>query len=226
MLDIEGTTTRIAFVHDVLFPYARAHLFDYISDPRHAVQVAEIAALLAPEHADDLVRGGRPPALVERYARWLMDRDRKSPGLKRLQGYIWERGYRTGQLQGEVFDDVVPAIRRWRKAGIDVAIYSSGSVLAQRLLFASTPGGDLTKVLSGFFDTDVGAKTSSGSYARIAQALGHAPGDVLFMSDVTAELRAAREAGLQVLLSLRPGNPPQADAETFESIRGFDEIEA
>ena len=221
VLDIEGTTTPIAFVHEVLFPFARAHLYEYVSDPRHAASIAEIAALLAPEHADDVSRGGRPPALVERYARWLMDRDRKSPGLKLLQGYIWERGYRSGQLRGQVFDDVVPAIRKWHDAGIMVAIYSSGSVLAQRLLFESTPDGDLTPQLSGFFDTAVGPKTSPSSYTRIAASLGHPANQVLFVSDVTAELNAAREAGLQVILSIRPGNALQQGAEDFEAVKNF-----
>ena len=221
LLDIEGTTTPIAFVHDVLFPFAREHLHDYVSDSRHAASLTEVANLLAPEHAEDLARGGRPPALVERYARWLMDRDRKSPGLKLLQGYIWEQGYRSGRLQGEVFDDVVPAMQRWHDEGIAIAIYSSGSALAQRLLFESTPAGDVTPLLCGFFDTAVGAKTAPASYVSIAASLGYLVNEVLFISDVAAELNAAREAGLPVLLSIRPGNPPQPGAEVFESVESF-----
>jgi enolase-phosphatase E1 len=224
VLDIEGTTTPIAFVHDVLFPFARTHLHEYVTDSRHAAPLAEVTTLLAPEHADDLARGGRPPALVERYARWLMDRDRKSPGLKLLQGYIWERGYRSGQLQGEVFDDVPPAIRRWHASGIAVAIYSSGSVLAQRLLFESTPDGDLTPQLAGFFDTTVGAKQSPTSYGRIATSLGHAANAVLFVSDVVDELNAARQSGLQTLLAVRPGNPAQPGAEDYDAVQSFSEI--
>jgi enolase-phosphatase E1 len=218
LLDIEGTTTPIAFVYDVLFPFARARLREYLDDPAHAAGVNTIAAALKSEEA---WRGS-----VQASAEWLMDRDVKSPALKDLQGRIWEHGYRAGVLKGEIFPDVAPAIRRWRGHGIDVAIYSSGSALAQRLLFESTPDGDLTPLLSGFFDTAVGAKVSPDSYGRIAGLMGHAPGRVLFVSDVTRELTAARQAGVQVLLSIRPGNPVQADAAGFDAIRSFDEIQA
>ena len=153
-----------------------------------------------------------------------MDRDRKSPGLKLLQGLIWEAGYRAGELRGQVYPDVPPAIRRWRAAGLRVAIYSSGSELAQRRLFESTEHGDLTPLLSGFFDTGVGAKVASDSYARIAAALDVPPAAILFVSDVTRELTAAREAGLQVVLSIRPGNSAQPGSEAFERIESFDEL--
>jgi enolase-phosphatase E1 len=161
---------------------------------------------------------------VEAYARWLMDRDRKSPGLKHLQGEIWERGYLAGQLRGQVFDDTPEAIKRWRAAGLIVAIYSSGSVLAQRRLFESTVAGDLTSLIGGFFDTGVGPKVAPSSYVRIAEALGLGPAQILFVSDVTAELLAARAAGLQVRLSIRPGNPPQPDSDQFEAIHSLDEL--
>ena len=152
-----------------------------------------------------------------------MDRDRKSPGLKLLQGRIWERGYRTGELAGKVFPDVAPALRRWRDAGVTVAIYSSGSELAQRLLFGSTGEGDLTKLLSRFFDTAVGPKVSPDSYRRIAGDLGERPDEVLFVSDVTAELDAADAAGCQARLCVRPGNhqqPPHHHAV----VHSFDEL--
>ena len=236
LLDIEGTTTPIAFVHAVLFPFARTALGAYLRDPDNSQIVRDIASRLWQEHSIDLERGERPPAWrdrthadllasVEAYALWLMDRDRKSPGLKLLQGRIWECGYRAGLLKGEVFPDVSPAIQGWREAGLDVAIYSSGSVLAQRLLFESTPDGDLTRLLTGFFDTAVGPKTSTDSYANIARALSRQPAEIIFISDVVTELSAARAAGLQVLLSLRPGNPAQTGAESFEAIRSFDEIQ-
>jgi enolase-phosphatase E1 len=236
LLDIEGTTTPIAFVHDVLFPFARAHLHEFLSDPRNAGVLGQVVALLSNEHAVDAAGGECPPdwnittpdetrMSVERYAVWLMDRDRKSPGLKLLQGEIWEGGYRAGFLQSDVYPDVAPAIRRWRAGGMEVAIYSSGSVLAQRLLFASTPDGDLTSTLNGFYDTAVGPKTSAGSYAQIVRAMSRPPREVLFISDVTAELGAARAAGLQVLLSLRPGNAAQPAAGTFETIQSFNEIQ-
>ena len=217
LLDIEGTTTPIAFVHDVLFPFARASLREYLADPTNAAAVESIESALKAEHQ----WRESVPASVE----WLMDRDVKSTALKDLQGRIWERGYRAGALHGDVFPDVGPAIRRWRQHGLDVAIYSSGSALAQRLLFASTPDGDLTPLLAGFFDTAVGPKTSPESYERIAGLMGHPPGRVLFVSDVTKELAAARQAGLQVRLSIRPGNAAQPDASSFDTIRSFDEIQ-
>ena len=235
LLDIEGTTTPIAFVSQVLFPFARAHLRAFLQSARHTEELAAIVRLLRAEHAADAAGPDQPPewpaanapvseAALLAYLEWLMDRDRKSPGLKRLQGLIWERGYQAGELRGDVFADVPPAIRRWRAAGIDVAIYSSGSVLAQRRLFESTEHGDLTPLLAGFFDTAVGAKTSSESYRRVAQAMGHAPGRILFISDVVAELSAARAAGLQVVLSLRPGNAPQPHAGDWPAIHSFDEV--
>jgi len=222
-------------VHEVLFPFARTRLREYLRDDRHAGVLREIVAALRAEHAEDVVSGTRPPLWmdasrdqvfdsVEAYCLWLMDRDRKSPGLKTLQGLIWERGYQAGDLRGQVFPDVARGIRRWRRAGIDVSIYSSGSVLAQRRLFESTVEGDLTPLLTAFFDTSAGAKTSAESYRRIANALGRKPAQVLFISDVTTELTAARTAGLQVLLSMRAGNPPQTDADQFDAIRSFDEL--
>jgi enolase-phosphatase E1 len=231
LLDIEGTTTPISFVHDVLFRFAREHLDEFIRAEAGTPEFLDVVHRLTAEHAEDAARGESPPprgderGWVAPYVRWLMDRDRKSPGLKLLQGRIWERGYRAGALRGEVFPDVPGAIRRWRAGGIGVAIYSSGSELAQRRLFESTAPSDLTPFITAFFDTAVGAKVSPASYAAIARALGRNPSNLLFVSDVTAELSAARIAGLQVLLSLRPGNAPQPDADRFEAVGSFDEIQ-
>jgi enolase-phosphatase E1 len=230
LLDIEGTTTPIAFVHETLFPYARRRVRAFLAAHDDDLDVRRARDLLVAEHAIDLERDAPPfappksiDAMVD-YVEWLMNRDRKSPGLKLLQGEIWEQGYRSGELRGLVFDDVAPAIRRWHDAGLRVAIYSSGSELAQRRLFESTADGDLTPLLSGFFDTRVGAKVESASYARIASALGVTPSAMLFVSDVTRELAAAREAGLQVVLSLRSGNATQADRTLYDSIVSFDEL--
>jgi enolase-phosphatase E1 len=217
LLDIEGTTTPIAFVHDVLFPYARSRVPVYLAAHRDDPGVREALARLRDETGHD---AGNAAAAFQS----LIDRDVKSPALKLLQGLIWEEGYKSGELRGQVFPDVAPSIRRWRDAGHRIAIYSSGSELAQRRLFESTDAGDLTSVFDGFFDTRVGAKIDASSYANIARELGCDPGDVLFVSDVTRELAAARQAGCQVVLSLRPGNPPQPDASAFESVSSFDEI--
>lgn len=234
LLDIEGTTTPIAFVHDVLFPFARAHLAHFLQSAQGSEEFGDIVRRLAAGHAEDVRAGEHPPpwkagvddelATVSAYVHWLMDRDRKSPGLKLLQGLIWERGYQAGSLRGQVFADVPPAIRRWRARGLEVAIYSSGSELAQRRLFESTAHGDLTPFIRGFFDTAVGPKRSADSYRRIAGTLGRPPAALLFVSDVTAELAAARDAGMAVVLSERPGNPAQPDADAYERISSFDEI--
>lgn len=216
LLDIEGTTSPLRFVHDVLFPFARAHLRDYLGAPANAARLDDIAAGLKAE--------GEWHGSIEASLQSLMDRDVKSPTLKSVQGWIWEQGFRTGELAGEVYPDVAPAIRRWRAAGCQVAIYSSGSVLAQKLLFASTPDGDLTPLIDAFFDTAAGPKVAASSYRTIARALGQAPGRILFISDVTRELAAARAAGLQVRLAMRPGNTAQPDASGFPPISSFDEL--
>lgn len=223
LLDIEGTTTPIAFVHEVLFPYARARLARYLEAHWDEHEVTEVRRRLGEE--SEARAGLRTAGDVAAFALRLMDRDRKSPGLKLLQGLIWEEGYRVGQLRGQVYEDVPDSIRRWRASGADVAIYSSGSELAQRLLFQSTPHGDLTPHLKAFFDTSVGAKVDETSYARIATALGRPPGEILFVSDVMLELKAARDAGMAVVLSMRPGNPPQTYADTVESIASLDQID-
>jgi enolase-phosphatase E1 len=195
VLDIEGTTTPVTFVYNVLFPYARARLHEHASGD-------QLRALTA----------------------W-MDQDAKVPELKRVQGLIWERGYADGTLSGVVFDDVPPALQRWRSAGIDIAIYSSGSVLAQRLLFGTTGAGDLTRLIGHYFDTGVGAKREAASYTRIAATMQCEPGALLFVSDIVAELDAARAAGLQTILCVRPGNAPQP-ATTAGVVSSFAELGA
>ena len=242
LLDIEGTTTPISFVHDVLFPYARARVEAYLAAMAGAdAEVQQIVEALRSElpasgfapAADDKmsVAGNRPrPATSEprdadvvAYVYWLIDRDRKSGPLKALQGRIWEQGYTTGELKGEVYSDVGDAFARWTDAGIRISIFSSGSVLAQRLLFTHSTSGDLSRFIRGYFDTGVGAKGETGSYRRIAEALEVMPPRVLFVSDVGKELDAAREAGMRTLLSVRPPAPPPSSSthsivESFEAI--------
>jgi len=236
LLDIEGTTTPVAFVHQRLFSHARAHLDRYLADHFQTPAVRAIVGQLASEHQPDRDHAGADPpawrddtgdaerASVAAYAQWLMDRDRKSPGLKALQGLIWQAAYEARDLRGEVYEDVPRAMTRWREAGIRVAIYSSGSELAQRLLFGSTPFGDLTPHITAFFDTAVGAKTSADSYRRIASALECPAPSLLFLSDIEAELSAAVEAGCRVRLCMRPGHPLPSDGRPFGSIRSFDEV--
>jgi enolase-phosphatase E1 len=219
LLDIEGTTTPISFVYDVLFPFARAHAGDYLDD---AAQHA-----LKSEYDADVSKGLSPPpwsSVALEYVYWLMDQDRKSTALKALQGRIWQEGYRSGELRGEVFPDVPVALERWFRAGIDICIYSSGSILAQQLLFSTTRYGDLTRFLKGYFDTTTGPKTDPSSYAAIASTFRlPSSSEILFISDVTRELDAASAAGFEVLLSLRPGNHPQPQ-NAYPSISSFSEI--
>lgn len=235
LLDIEGTTTPLAFVEETLYPFARRNLADYLEARRDSEALVRAIAELAAEHAAESDPAGPPPpwhsgtmaetlASVRAYVPWLMDRDRKSPGLKRLQGLIWEQGYQAGELRGEVFADVPGALLRFRRVGVDIAIYSSGSELAQRRLFESTPDGDLTPLIAAFFDTRVGPKTDADSYTRIAAALKRPPTEVLFLSDVTAELAAARSAGMQVVLVVRPGNRAQPDEGEYGMVPSLDEL--
>jgi len=235
LLDIEGTTTPIAFVQQVLFPYARARVREYLQ--QHATNpgvLADIAALRAEHAAEPATESGLPAwnpsdeqRSAEAYVYWLMDRDRKSTGLKSLQGRIWEVGYLSGELQGkgEVYPDVRPAFVRWRRNGILIAIFSSGSTLAQRNLFANTSVGDLSPFLYDYFDTKTGPKRESSSYRVIAAALHQSPSDVLFVSDVTAELDAAREAGMSTVLCLRGSDAPvTTNGGGHTRIRSFDEL--
>jgi enolase-phosphatase E1 len=235
VLDIEGTTTPIAFVYDVLFPFARAHAKEYLEKEWTSGPCRAAVALLREEHAADVSHNQGPPAWIDdpltapgasvaAYVGWLMDRDRKSSGLKALQGEIWRSGYRSGELRGQVFPDVPRALERWRAQQLAVCIYSSGSVLAQQLLFQTTDAGDLTRFLTGYFDTGVGAKASPDSYRHIAEALAAPAEQLLFISDVTGELDAAHAAGLQTMLCVRPSNPVPAHAHRHPVIHSFDEI--
>ena len=218
LLDIEGTTTPIAFVHDVLFSYAREHVGEFLNEN----SAAEDIALLHEEHAVDVKEGRNPPPLVAEYVKWLIKLDRKSTALKSLQGKLWRKGYEEGSLKAQVFADVAPAFARWRDRGLTIAIFSSGSVLAQQLLFAHTEVGDLTPFIETYFDTNVGKKGDAESYRKIAEAMGLEPGQILFISDVVVELEAADEAGMKTLLSIRPGNTPQP--QRYTSISTFDSI--
>ena len=235
LLDIEGTTTPIDFVYNVLFPYARTHVGDYLAASLSLPAVRADIAGLYDENAEDAKRGLEPPLLegrveqvsldaVEAYVRWLMDHDRKATPLKSLQGKIWDEGYRRGELRSQVFEDVARAFKRWRERARRIFIYSSGSVLAQKLLFANTEAGDLTPFISGYFDTNIGAKGDPDSYRRIASELKLQSIAVLFVSDVTAELDAAASAGFETLLCVRPGNHPQSPAASHTIINTFDEI--
>lgn len=233
LLDVEGTTTPVAFVYETLFPYARRELRPFVERHREQADFEALMARLRAEHDRDAADRDDVPEWddsspardesVVRYVSWLMDHDRKSPALKDLQGRMWKNGYERGGLVGEVFEDVAPALRRWQQAGLITAIFSSGSVLAQRLLFGYSTAGDLTPFVHQHFDTAVGAKAESASYRRIAEALGVQPSAVLFVSDAVQELDAARVAGVRTALSVRPGNTP-VHTDHHPAVLSFDEL--
>jgi enolase-phosphatase E1 len=224
LLDIEGTTSPVAFVYEVLFPYARYKLESFLIQNWERPDVREDIALLVQELASE----GMPPpddssSAVRALLRF-MDEDRKSTSLKSIQGKVWEAGFNGGVLKSSFFDDVPPALARWRAGGFKVAIYSSGSVQAQKLLFSHAESGDLTGNISAWFDTRSGAKTEAESYSRIASGLGFNEPTVLFISDNPKELDAAVKAGMDVLLAIRPGNAPISDPSRFQSITSFDQV--
>ena len=232
LLDIEGTTTPVDFVLKTLFPFANSHVQDFL---RRHFQEAEIETLVAQlrEASDRDVADGAPsctPAVGQEnissaaaYVRWLMARDSKITPLKTLQGKIWAEGFLTGRLKGELYPDVAAAFARWKAQGRRLAIFSSGSVLAQKLLFAHSTSGDLSSFLDAYFDTEIGPKREAESYRKIAAAIELQPGAILFVSDVGEELDAAKAAGMNTVHSLRPGVPRLQDGRHF-AIRDFDEI--
>lgn len=239
LLDIEGTTTPIHFVYQVLFPFVRAHLKEYLRRHAGSEELRRDLSLLHEEYLEeylkDLEQALAPPEWsadppesqiesVARYVFWLMDRDRKSTGLKSLQGKVWQDGYDKGELKSQVFPDVPDALKDWKSRKIDVRIFSSGSALAQELLFANTEVGDLSRFLDGYFDTNIGSKTDQESYRKIANQFHLPVAEMLFISDMTAELDAAKRAGMQTLLCVRPGNLPQPEKHTHGVISSFSDI--
>lgn len=219
LTDIEGTTSSISFVKEVLFPYARRALPAFVNahanDPsvrRWLDQAAMEIGGLTSDHA-----------LVEVLQQWI-DEDRKHTALKGLQGILWKEGYAAGAYRAHVYPDAAPALAAWKAAGHPLYVYSSGSVPAQKLFFAHSEAGDLTPLFGGYFDTEMGGKREAASYARICEAIGRAPAEVLFLSDVVEELDAAREAGLgTVLLDRREDYPAP---RTGEAAHGHDRVES
>lgn len=234
LLDIEGTTTPVDFVHRVLFPFASRHLDSFLRRNLHDPQTHALIEALKAEQKAHLEQGLCPPERpggsdqselewLVAYAEWLIRRDSKCGALKALEGKIWQEGYESGELRGQVYSDVPRAFERWRRQGRRICIFSSGSVLAQRLLFRTTTSGDLTVFIEAFFDTGVGAKIEAESYRRIAASLGCAERDVLFLSDVVKELDAARVAEMRTVLCLR-GERDSAVPVDSTVIRTFDEV--
>jgi enolase-phosphatase E1 len=221
VMDIEGTTSSARHVYEVLFPYARAAMATWVEqhgdEPVTREAIAEVAEQLGVELSDTT-------AIVAQLVQWIDD-DVKAAPLKTLQGLIWQEGYSRGELTSHMFDDVPPTLHAWHTAGIPLVIYSSGSVAAQKALFAHAPDGDLDSLIDANFDiTTAGPKREQDSYARIAQALSAKPEQLLFLSDIQAELDAARAAGWQVVGVLREGET-QATASGAPLISSFTELE-
>ena len=215
--DIEGTTSSLSFVKDVLFPYARQRMQTYARAqaalPEVRIQLAAVSAAVGRTLTDD--------EAAAQLVRWI-DEDKKITPLKALQGMIWETGYRHGDFQGHVYDDAVRRLREWKDLGLSLYVYSSGSVYAQKLLFGFSRCGDLTPLFNGYFDTTIGAKRETDAYRRIAQSIGMPAGEILFLSDIREELDAAQAAGLNTCWLVRDGalprNTPHALARDFSEI--------
>jgi enolase-phosphatase E1 len=201
LTDIEGTTSAVSFVFDVLFPYAAKHLPDFVRQHARRTDVAEQLNAVRRDSTE-------PEADVERVIEillgWIAE-DRKATPLKALQGMVWEQGYQAGQLKGHVYPDAVEALKRWHQEGYQLFVYSSGSIQAQKLIFGCSEAGDLSPLFSGYFDTTSGPKRDTQSYARITQAIGLEAAQILFLSDIVEELDAARTAGMATCGLAREG---------------------
>ena len=200
LTDIEGTTSSITFVKDVLFPYARERLPAFIAT--HADK-PEVQHWLHEAARDAGLVSASQAEMIALLQRWI-DEDRKATPLKALQGMIWEDGYRNGEFRAHMYPDVAPKLREWKSGNLDLYVYSSGSVPAQKLFFGFSEAGDLTPLFSGYFDTEIGAKREAGSYQHILSAIGRGGNETLFLSDVPEELDAARAAGMRTTLLARP----------------------
>lgn len=226
LLDIEGTTSSISFVYDVLFAHARKHLETFLQEQISVSStVQKQAAALACETGLELLQiDASNVSMVARAAADLMARDVKSTPLKALQGMIWRRGYESGELVSHLFEDVPRALDRWTSSGLDVRIYSSGSIEAQQLFFGHTAYGDVTPLFSGYYDTTTGSKRETMSYSKISDAMQIEPRQILFVSDIGAELDAAKSSGMATALADRPGNVPGTSVYDHPMIRSFDDI--
>ncbi|XP_005208225.1 enolase-phosphatase E1 isoform X2 [Bos indicus] len=261
LLDIEGTTTPIAFVKDILFPYVKENVEEYLQAHWEEEECQQDVRLLRKQAEEDSHLDGAVPipaasgngaddpqwmiqAVVDNVY-WQMSLDRKTTALKQLQGHMWRAAFKAGHMKAEFFEDVVPAVRKWREAGMKVYVYSSGSVEAQKLLFGHSTEGDILELVDGHFDTKIGHKVESESYQKIASSIGCSTNNILFLTDVSrgdlpnpgigrtspmspalAEASAAEEAGVHVAVVVRPGNAGLTDDEKthFSLITSFSEL--
>ncbi|CAO3641608.1 unnamed protein product [Cunninghamella blakesleeana] len=239
ILDIEGTITPITFVKDTLFPYVTNGLDSFLNTNWGKPELEKYIQLLR-EQADKDVKDGLSGATVipsegsdesikeaiRQNIKWQMAADRKIGALKSFQGYMWQQGYEDGELVGVVYDDVIPALEKWKSEGKNIYIYSSGSVPAQKLIVGYTKHGDLKKYFSGYFDTAVGLKVEAQSYKNIAKEIGIEDlKSILFVTDNINEIHAADKVGIQVIIAKRPGNAPLESVDpSYKIITSFDQI--
>lgn len=201
LTDIEGTTSAVSFVFDVLFPYAKQHLPAFVR--QHAGE-PDVAAQLQAVRNDSAEPDASVDRVIEILLQWIAE-DRKATPLKALQGMVWQQGYQAGQLKGHVYPDAVEALKRWHQAGYALYVYSSGSIQAQKLIFGCSEAGDLSGLFSGYFDTTSGPKREEASYRSIASSIGHPAEAILFLSDIVEELDAAQQAGMATCALVRDG---------------------
>lgn len=220
LTDIEGTTTSVSFVYEELFPYFLNHLDSLLQDWDKDFVQAQIQSTQATLSEENLPACNTQSELLEIWGKWTRQ-DRKHPALKSLQGWVWEKAYQAGSIKGHLYPDVPIAFQTWKTQGLNIGIYSSGSVKAQQLLFKFSVFGDMRPFLSDYFDTQVGQKRSAASYQQIAQQLEIAPENILFLSDIEAELDAAQSANFATLQLLRPGNTP---SQRHKGVENFWEI--
>ena len=231
LLDIEGTTSSVRFVYDQMFPFVREHLDRFLADHWQHDSLKESLELLANDLDYDSFEiwcGDKSPNVAQRKVAneviRLMDGDIKATGLKSLQGLIWKSGFNSGVLRAHLYDDVVPALDRWLAAGKEIRVYSSGSIHAQKLFFGHSIHGNILDRFRGHFDTTTGSKKEAASYTTIAAEFAIPPSEILFVSDIVAELDAASAAGFAVALSLRPENEPQPP-HSYPTVESFDQIQ-
>ncbi len=231
LLDIEGTTSSIDFVHEVMFPYARKRVPEFVASNWGSSELDQCLELLAKDLGESSVEswldGNDAKAnqqIVIDAVVSMIDNDVKATGLKQLQGTIWKSGFHSGEMVAHLYDDTAPALKRWKDAGLDLRIYSSGSIAAQKLFFAHCVAGDLLHLFSAHYDTTTGPKKEAESYRKIVSDIGVDANRIVFVSDVPAELDAATETGMQAVLSIRPGNAKIEDLEKYQSIESFESL--
>jgi enolase-phosphatase E1 len=228
LLDIEGTTSSIDFVHEVMFPYARKRVPEFVASKWDSDELNGCIKLLACDLGESSVESWlagdaktNQQTVVDAVC-GMIDNDVKATGLKQLQGIIWKSGFHSGEMVAHLYSDTAPALQRWKEQGLDLRIYSSGSIGAQKLFFGHSMAGDLLNLFSAHYDTTTGPKKEAESYRKIVADVGVEANRIVFVSDVAAELDAATEAGLQTVLSIRPGNAAVENVENYQSIDSFD----